>query len=298
LFINGVDMGVLETLAGENWSPGIILNAYLRIDATDGSVITSVSIESLSGQDFLGFSDFAVQPAAPPTVIPVLRGTLGLNGWYISRVGLSWTVTGNPAPTTSGCGSVTVPNTKGTTYTCSATNSLGSIQQPVTIRVDTVAPSATIKKPANNAVYALNASELASYTCADETSGVGSCVGTVVDGAGFATGTLGQQVFTVVATDNAGNTTTKTANYVVEPRAATPVFSPKEGTYRRAQTVSIEDATSGATIYYTTDGTTPTTSSPVYSAPISVSATETLKAMATVSGDVESAVKTAVYTIN
>jgi len=81
-------------------------------------------------------------------------------------------------------------------------------------------------------------------------------------------------------------------------QAATPTFSPAAGTYTSAQSVTINDATSGATIYYTTNGTTPTTSSPVYSGPITVSATETVEAIATASGYTTSAVGSAIYTIN
>ena len=87
------------------------------------------------------------------------------------------------------------------------------------------------------------------------------------------------------------------AAYTITPPAATPTFSPAAGTYTSAQTVTISDSTSGATIYYTTDGATPTTSSSVYSAPISVSSTETLQAIATASGYSQSAVATAAYTI-
>ena len=56
-------MGVIETLAGANWSPGIVRNAYLRIDATGGSTITSVGFQNLAttGQaDFLVFDRLAI----------------------------------------------------------------------------------------------------------------------------------------------------------------------------------------------------------------------------------------------
>jgi hypothetical protein len=79
---------------------------------------------------------------------------------------------------------------------------------------------------------------------------------------------------------------------------ATPTFSPAAGTYTAAQTVTISDATAGSTIYYTTDGTTPTTSSKKYTGAVTVSATETLKAIATASSSTNSAIATAAYTIN
>jgi len=78
---------------------------------------------------------------------------------------------------------------------------------------------------------------------------------------------------------------------------ATPTFSPAAGTYTGTQTVTISDATSGATIYYTTNGTTPSSSSTQYTAAISVSASETIEAIAELSGDTNSAVASAAYTI-
>lgn len=85
-------------------------------------------------------------------------------------------------------------------------------------------------------------------------------------------------------------------NFVGISNVATPTFSPAAGKYADAQTVSISCETAGATIYYTIDGSTPTTSSSVYSSPLTVSETMTIKAFAVKAGD-QSAVATAKYTI-
>ena len=75
-----------------------------------------------------------------------------------------------------------------------------------------------------------------------------------------------------------------------------PTFSPAAGTYTEAQTVTISCATSGAAIYYTTDGVTPSASSTEYSAPITISKTTTIKAIA-IKNNVSSSVASATYTI-
>jgi hypothetical protein len=79
--------------------------------------------------------------------------------------------------------------------------------------------------------------------------------------------------------------------------AATPTISPAGGNYSSAQTASITDATAGAAVYYTTDGSTPTTSSNLYSSEFAIPSSETLQAIAIASGDSASAVATAGYTI-
>lgn len=70
LFVNGIDEGVLETLAGANWSPGLTRNAYLEVTGTGGTVINSVGFESLTAPDFLMFDRLAVQPVQTATPEP------------------------------------------------------------------------------------------------------------------------------------------------------------------------------------------------------------------------------------
>lgn len=79
--------------------------------------------------------------------------------------------------------------------------------------------------------------------------------------------------------------------------APSTTASPGGGTYTSAQGVTLT-ANETATIYYTTDGTTPTTSSTVYSGPITISSTTTLKFFAKDSAGNSESVKTETYTID
>ena len=90
-----------------------------------------------------------------------------------------------------------------------------------------------------------------------------------------------------------------TNTYTFPLPAAEPVFSPPSGTYTSPQTVTITDTTPGATIYYTTDGTLPGRSSPIFNPmqSISVSATQTIKALAVAPGYATSPEGVATYTI-
>lgn len=88
------------------------------------------------------------------------------------------------------------------------------------------------------------------------------------------------------------------ASYVIQPQpAAAPTFSPSAGTYGTPQTVTLTTASGGATIYYTTDGSAPTTSSTQYTGPILVGATRAIQAIAGGTGFANSLVSSAVFTI-
>lgn len=81
------------------------------------------------------------------------------------------------------------------------------------------------------------------------------------------------------------------------PAAAAPDFSPAPGTYNSAQSVTLSCSTGNAAIYYTADGSTPTTQSKLYSTPISVAADTTIKAIATATGYSSSGVASGAYLI-
>ena len=94
------------------------------------------------------------------------------------------------------------------------------------------------------------------------------------------------------------NSLVATALYTINYNAVSmPTFNPAAGSYSTAQTISMTTTTTGATIYYTTDGTTPTTSSTLYTAPIHIwsLAGKTIKAYAVKTGSTDSSVLSKVY---
>jgi Legume lectin domain/Chitobiase/beta-hexosaminidase C-terminal domain/Fn3 associated len=81
------------------------------------------------------------------------------------------------------------------------------------------------------------------------------------------------------------------------PQAAAPSFSPAAGSYNGGIQVTMSSTTPNATIYYTTNGNTPTSTSPVYTGPVSVTDTTTFNAVTTANGFLQSAASTATYTV-
>jgi hypothetical protein len=96
------------------------------------------------------------------------------------------------------------------------------------------------------------------------------------------------------------NSPVTSATYVIEPQLPTPMLSMAPLGDDTNQKLTITDANGGATVYYTTNGTIPTTSSAVYTQPVAFnrSGTFTVNAIAVASGYLNSTVATAVYTIH
>ena len=138
----------------------------------------------------------------------------------------------------------------------------------------------------------------------DETAQTGTTTGANSQAGTGATVTATTTSKSTSFTISAGSATTYVSSIVITPTPGsatptcdTPTFSPSAGTYGSAQNVTITTETEDATIYYTTDGATPTTSSSVYSSAITVSETQTIKAIAVKDGLDNSSVASATYTI-
>jgi formylglycine-generating enzyme required for sulfatase activity len=121
-------------------------------------------------------------------------------------------------------------------------------------------------------------------------------IGKVTSGTPVSTGLLYKDTtFSLTVTNTAGDSVK--ADVLVKVVVTAPVLNPKEGSYFDAQSVTMNCLIIGAEIYYTLDGTTPTTGSTKYTGPVLVDKTTTVKAIAAKAGCTDSAVVTAVYTI-
>ncbi len=89
-----------------------------------------------------------------------------------------------------------------------------------------------------------------------------------------------------------------TANFVVMQTVAAPTFAPAPGSYTGTQTISLSTGTTGASIRYTVDGTTPSeTAGNLYGGPFPIGMSTTVKAIAYETGWVDSSVVSSVFTI-
>ena len=99
----------------------------------------------------------------------------------------------------------------------------------------------------------------------------------------------------ITVSDGKGHSATCTvtvAEQVQQPQAGVP-----EGEVERNTAVTLSSGTSGATIYYTIDGSEPTTKSIKYTAPIQITRDTVIKAIAVKSGYVNSAIVSFSYRV-
>jgi lysophospholipase L1-like esterase len=132
-------------------------------------------------------------------------------------------------------------------FTVDAADNAGneaSVTRTYTV-IDVTAPEIELTTPADGAVFEHHEEVLAAFTCTDEEGGSGIaegyCEGTADDGEPIDTSTLGEQTFTVTATDRAGNVAEVVHTYTVIDVTAPTVASPHEGIeYKLGQSVEAQ----------------------------------------------------------
>ncbi|MEI6834771.1 MAG: Ig-like domain-containing protein, partial [bacterium] len=115
---------------------------------------------------------------------------------------------------------------------------------------------------------------------------------------GIATQIALPATYTIVATNGMGNSTDADVTLAVLDTAAAPKFSLNSGTYGPSTPISLSTSTPGAAIYYTTDGSSPTTNSALYSSPVILSSTLTFRSIATKNNFFDSVESAASYTVD
>src|SRR5207249_4987629 len=190
-----------------------------------------------------------------------------------------------------------VPNNRPAGSSYYATNS-GNVQLQIIYSQDSLTPTASASPAGATYTSAqsvtLAASEPATiYYTKDGTTPTTSSA--VYSGPLSITATTTLKFFAKDTAGNIGIVVTKV--YTIDTTPPTVSASPAGGTYTSAKSVTLA-ASEPATIYYTKDGTTPTTSSAVYSSPISIGTSTTLKFYAKDTAGNIGIVVTKVYTID
>lgn len=259
--------------------------------------------------------------SASPASVGVLKGNSGTSiitstptGGFDSAIALSAnapagvTVTFNPT-SIAASGTSTMTMTVGSstprgTYTITLTGTSGNTTETTTVFLIVSAPltsisvspaSATITFPGTQQFTATGQySDGSTQDLTTTATWASSNTGVATIASGLATA-VAMGSTNISASSNSVTSNTSVLN--VLKQASTPGFSPMPSTYTRAQSVTLSDASSGVTFYYTTDGSTPTTQSTPYTSPITVSTTTTINAIAAGSGYAPSQVASGTYTM-
>jgi hypothetical protein len=154
----------------------------------------------------------------PPTITFQSISPINAAGWSNGPVTVTWSCTdsGSGPVSATVTQQVTGDTSNGSaTGTCTDVAGNSASNTKTGIQIDTIPPAMRFLKPADGAVYALGATDVAIYSCSDGGSGIASCVGTAPSGQTLQFTTPGQFSFTVTATDKAGNQLIQTHKYTV-----------------------------------------------------------------------------------
>ncbi len=150
----------------------------------------------------------------PPTIAPLVTGSLGTNGWYRSDASVSWSVDDpDSAVVTTGCGTSTVStDTLGVSFTSQATSGGGSASSTVVVTRDATKP--TVVFGSHPASYTVDQDIAITCTATDVTSGLSTSTCAKVNAPVY-TFAVGAHTVAASATDQAGNTEDASTGFTV-----------------------------------------------------------------------------------
>jgi hypothetical protein len=295
-----------DITSGNNGSPAVIgydlmsgwgspnganlINALAPLSTTPNFTISPTAVSVQQGSN--GTSTIATTILGGFDAAVALTATGQPTG-----VTVSFSPTPIPAPGSGGSTmTVDVPSTIATgTYTITVSGTGGGITQTTTVSLTVYGaftpsfspPPATYNTPQSVMLTDISPGVTIYYTTNGSTPTTASTpytgpipvsttttINAIAAGGGYSPSVLASGIYSIVT--------------------AMPSFSPPPATYNTPQSVTLTDSTPGATIYYTTNGSTPTAASTPYTGPIPVSTTTTIKAIA-VGGSGVSSVVTATY---
>lgn len=260
-------------------NPNVVLEAFIYEVAANGSAITFASPYGAGYE--IGFG-IAVDPSgdiyvagrtgytkAFPVVNALEKTSEGTTEGFVLKIDMATGVTA----TSTAIKSSANPQPQGQPVTFSAT---------VTPKTGAVAPKGSLQFSVDGSVAAtrtLDSNGEATYTTTSLSVGQHTVKAVYAGSTGF---------------ESSNDTLTET---IEPPLAATPVILPVGGVYTSLPTVTIADAITGATIYYTANGEAPTVKSTAYTGPFTVAASETIEAVAVDAGHTNSSTAAASYTL-
>lgn len=284
-------IGALEPVGG-----GATLSS-ITVLPNPAAVTTTTSV-NMQTSSFCTFSDSSTIPAGSSGCVVVWSDT-SVHSSINSSTGVvtgssvgSDTVTATLSPATPGTATVNV-SSSGTVAPPTAAPPAGTYTTTQTVALSDATPSSAI-------CFTTDGSTPTAPTAGTCSGGTTQTYTTTISVAASETiKAIGTRV-------GFANSTVASFAYVIQPTTATPTAAPVAGTYNVAQSIVLSDATGGAAICFTTDGTNPTApvagtcsggSTQTYSTPIAVAVSGTIKAIGTHTGNTNSAVATFVYII-
>ena len=296
--------GSTPTTASKKYSGALWISANTTINA--------IAVQSGLANSPVVTATYTIAPVLATPSFSLAGGSAAYNGPQTvsisdSNAGVTiYYTTNGTAPTTSSnvyTGPITVSATETIEAMATETNYTNSVVATVlyTITPTAVAPTFSLASGSYSGSQTVTLADATAGTTIYYTTNGTVPTASSTKYTAAITVSASETVKAIAVASGYNNSPVATAAYTITSTGAAlaaPAFSVASGAYLTAQTVSITDATAGVSIYYTTNGATPTTSSTKYTAPIAVSATETLMAFAAKTGSTSSSVTTAAYTID